>query len=53
MSSSSRRPLTIPSTPERSRSSLEALAEWHQLVSAGDVAATQSELIRLRGALDT
>jgi hypothetical protein len=28
-------------------------AERHQLVSAGDVAATQSELIRLGSVLDT
>jgi hypothetical protein len=43
----------------RARLMLEAhelllrFAERHQLVSAGDVAATQSELIRLRGVLDT
>jgi len=28
-------------------------AERHQLISAGDAAATQSELIRLRRVLDT
>jgi hypothetical protein len=43
----------------RARLMLEAhelllrFAERHQLVSAGDVAATQSELIRLRGVLET